>query len=87
MHAEASSATQKSRRKEIDGLKVMCAVLDVRDCTQDMDGKELPADSWAISTLRQLTKELSDALRPSRREIIDTSLGFGVRGDIWLLHE
>ena len=44
------------------GLKVLCAVLDARDCTEDMGGKEMGGGPQALSIFNTLTKELQDGL-------------------------
>ena len=44
------------------GLKELCAVLDVHDCTQDMGGKEMGDGPQALNIFKALTKELQDGL-------------------------
>ena len=69
------------------GLKLLCAVLDVRDCTQDMGGKELKGGSQALSIFSTLTKELQNDLNSSSGAIFDILLRPGIRGDILLIGE
>lgn len=44
------------------GLKALCALLYVHDCTQEMDGKEMRHGACALSPFSSITKELSDGL-------------------------
>ena len=69
------------------GLKVLCAVLDVRDCTQDMGGKELKGGSQALSIFSTLTKELQNGLSTISGAIFDIILRSGIRSDILLVGE
>ena len=69
------------------GLKVLCAVLDVRDCTQDMGGKELKGGSQALSIFSTLTKELQNGLNTISGAIFDMFLRSGIRCDILLAGE
>ena len=69
------------------GLKELCAVLDVRDCTQDIGGKELKGGSQALSIFSTLTKELHNGLSSSSGAIFGIILWSGIRGDILLIGE
>ena len=69
------------------GLKVLCAVLDVRDCTQDMGGKELKGGSQALSIFSTLIKELQNGLSTISGAIFDIILRSGIRSDILLVGE
>ena len=69
------------------GLKELCAVLDVRDCTQDMGGKELKAGSQALSIFSTLTKELQNGLNTISGAIFDMLLLSGIRADISIVGE
>ena len=40
--------------------KVLCAALDVHDCTKDILYKDVRGDFWALTTFNKLTKELQD---------------------------
>ena len=40
--------------------QVLCAALDVHDCTKDILYKDVRGDFWALTTFNKLTKELQD---------------------------
>ena len=55
--------------------QALCAVVDVQDCTQDMSGKEMWADSCALSIFRGLTKEVHDGATPCPGELLASTCG------------
>ena len=67
IHEEACLATQKCWGKEMEGgapgssePQVLCAALDVHDCTKGILYKDVRSDFWALTTFNELTKELQD---------------------------